>query len=319
MSNKKLLSIVIPAYRESQNISLIYKNIMEILNKNLLYMDYEFVFVNDGSPDNTWEAIQALWFQDDRVKWVNFSRNFGKEVALSAGLNYASGDAILTIDADGQHPVDKIPEFIKKWEEWFDIVYNKRPSIEWSSRIKKITSHGFYRLFNSISEFELESQTTDYRLLDRKVVDIFKKFWEKNRLYRGLVDWIGFDKVALEFDALPNPEGREVSYSYKKLWNLAMNTITSFSVWPLKFIWYFGLFITSLSFVAVLFIWYNVITNSDLWFTNLWLLTAANTFLVGMMMMWIGLIAVYIAQIHEEIKDRPLFIAKDLVNIKNDN
>lgn len=315
--SRKLLSIVIPAYRESQNISMIYKSIMKILNSDLSDLEYEFIFVNDGSPDNTWQAIQALAFQDKNVKWVNFSRNFGKEVALSAWVFYAKGDAVLTIDADGQHPVEKIPDFIAKRKEWFDIVYNRRPAIEWASWIKKLSSHGFYILFNSISEFELESQTTDYRLLDRKVVEVFKKFDEKNRLYRWLVDWIGFDRFALEFDALPNPEWRQVSYNYKKLWNLALNTITSFSVWPLKFIWYFGLFITILSWLAVLLIWYNVFINNYMWFTNLGFLVAMNTFLVGMMMMWIWLIAVYIAQIHEEIKDRPLFIAKDLINIED--
>lgn len=315
----KTLSIVIPAYKESKNIASIYKNILEVIKKKVPDIDYEFIFVNDWSPDNTREAIQAVCFQDPKVKWVNLSRNFGKEVALSAWLSYAKGDAVLTIDADWQHPVDKIPDFVSKWTEWYDIVYNRRPSIEWASWMKKLSSHGFYRLFNSISEFELESQTTDYRLLDRKVVDIFKKFGEKNRLYRWLVDWIGFDKIALEFDALPNPEWREISYSYQKLWNLALNTITSFSVWPLRFIWYFGLFITSISWIAVLIIWYNVFFHNYFDFTNLWFLVAVNTFLVGMMMMWIGLIAVYIAQIHEEIKDRPLFIAKDLVNIKSDN
>lgn len=313
---KKLLSIVIPAYNESQNIPLIYKSISNVINKELDYLDCEFIFVNDGSKDKTWLAIQALWLQYPQVKWVNFSRNFGKEVALSAGLNYAVGDAILTIDCDGQHPVDKIPEFVAKWQEWYDIVYNKRPAIEWASWIKKITSHGFYRLFNQISEFELESQTTDYRLLDRKVVDVFKQLGEKNRIYRWLIDRIGFDRCALEFDALPNPEWRIPTYNYNKLWNLALNTIMSFSVRPLKAIWYIGAFITFFSFMAILFIWYNILIHNYFGFSNLWLLVAVNTFLVGMIMIWLGLIAVYIAQIHEEIKDRPLFITKDTVNIR---
>lgn len=311
----KLLSIVIPAYRESQNISMIYKSTLSVI-KNIDDLDYEFIFVNDGSPDNTRLAIKAVCLQDKKVKWVNLSRNFGKEVAISAWIQYAVGDAVLTIDADWQHPVDKIPEFIEKRKEWYDIVYNKRPNIEWSSWIKKITSHGFYWLFNKISEFELESQTTDYRLLDRKVVDIFKQFSEKNRIYRWLIDRIWFDKIALEFDALPNPEGREASYNYKKLRNLALNTITSFSVRPLKFIWYFGIFISVISAILIVVILANIFTSNPLWFSNLWLVVATNTLLVGMMMTGMWLIAVYIAQIHEEIKNRPLFIAKELINIE---
>ena len=138
----KILSIVIPAYKESQNISMIYNSILNIIKK-IDNIDYEFIFVNDGSPDNTWLAIKALWLQDAKVKWVNLSRNFGKEVAISAGIEYASGDAVLTIDADGQHPVSKIPDFVNKRKEWYDIVYNKRPTIEWASLFKKISSHWF--------------------------------------------------------------------------------------------------------------------------------------------------------------------------------
>ncbi len=312
----KILSIVIPAYKESQNISMIYNSILNIIKK-IDNIDYEFIFVNDGSPDNTWLAIKALWLQDAKVKWVNLSRNFGKEVAISAGIEYASGDAVLTIDADGQHPVSKIPDFVNKRKEWYDIVYNKRPTIEWASLFKKISSHWFYWIFNKISHFELESQTTDYRLLDRKVVNIFKKFGEKNRIYRWLIDWIGFDKFALEFDALPNPAWREARYNYNKLRNLAINTITSFSVRPLKFVWYFGLIITIISGFIVLVISRNIFFGNRLWFTNLWLVVAINTLLWGIMMISIWLIAVYIAQIHEEIKDRPLFIAKDFINIDN--
>lgn len=181
---RPLVSIVIPAYRESENLPIVYAEILETVEPLSDRFEFEFVLVNDGSPDTTWETIESLCDQDVRVKGVNLSRNFGKELAITAGLEYAKGSAVITIDADGQHPVERIPEFIEKWEAGYDIVYNKRPQIRGASWFKRITSKAFYAFFNAISEFKLEPGTTDYRLIDRAVVDAYLRFREKNRMYR---------------------------------------------------------------------------------------------------------------------------------------
>jgi polyisoprenyl-phosphate glycosyltransferase len=280
--------------------------------------DFEMIFVNDGSPDTgkTWWEILILAQQDPKVKGINFSKNFWKEIALTAGIEASKGDAVITLDVDGQHPITKIPDFLAAREEGFDIVYNKRPEILGAWWLKRITSKIFYRFFNAISSFKLESQTTDYRLLDRKVVDVFLQFKEKNRMYRGLIDLLGFEKKALIFDALPNPEWREPSYNYNKLMKLALDSITSFSVWPLKLVALVGISITILSLVGIMIILGHIFFFSNAWwFTNLWLFTLINTFFIGIMMISLGLIAIYIANIHEEVQDRPLYISKWTINL----
>ncbi len=235
---------------------------------------------------------------------------------MTAGIEASNGDAVITLDVDGQHPVEKIPLFLAERENGYDIVYNKRPEIKGASWIKRVTSKLFYRFFNAISSFQLESQTTDYRLLDRKVVNVFLTFKEKNRMYRGLIDLLGFEKKALIFNALPNPEGRQASYSYQKLFKLALDSITSFSVWPLKLVAIVGMLITFFAFFGILFILCHYFFFANAWgFTNLGLFTLVNTFFIGIMMMSLGLIAIYIANIHEEVQDRPLYIAKGTINL----
>lgn len=316
--NQALVSVVIPCYREQENISSIYSDLTQVLNNLASYYDYEIIFVNDGSPDYTWMEIQKLCSQDPKVKWVNLSRNFGKEVALTAWLESSLWNIVVTLDADGQHPVEKIPEFIKKWEEWFDIVYNQRPNIEWASMLKKYSSSLFYKVFNFISDFKLESWTTDYRLLDRKVVDIFLKFREKNRLFRWIIDFIGFNKTALVFDALPNKAWRRASYNYFKLYQLALNSITSFSVFPLKLVWYLGLVITLVSTLIFFVMILDKIWILDLDFTNLAIVVVINTILIWIVLMSLWMIALYIANIHAEVIWRPLYIVKDKLNFSDE-
>lgn len=310
--SKKLLSIVIPAYREEKNISYIYRELILVLD-GLKDYDSEIIFVNDGSPDHTWKEIEKVCEQDMRVKWVNLSRNFWKELAITAGLEHASGDAVITLDADGQHPVDKIPDFLKEWENGYEIVYNKRPEIHGASWWKKFTSHAFYGIFNAISEFKLEPGTTDYRLLDRTVVDAYLRFSEKNRMYRGLVDWLGFSKKALVFDAKIRVHG-EASYSHKMLLRLALHSLTSFSFFPLKLVGYMGFLIVFFSAIILLFQLIDKIGITHFWFSNIGIVIVINTIMVWVVLMSLGLIGIYIANIHEEVIGRPLYIIKKKKN-----
>ena len=311
----KHLSIVIPAYNEylllPNTIASIQQKMVEIGGYT-----YEIVVVNDGSTDATRHTISQLAQKYSEIVGVNFSRNFWKEIALSAGLKYASWDAVITYDADGQYPIDKLPDFIEARESWYKIVYNKRPKTVWVWWIKRVTSRGFYKFFNLISDFKLESQTTDYRLLDRHVVDIFLQFNEKNRMYRGIIDLIWFNKKALIFDALPNPEGRKPSYNYSKLIQLALDSITSFSVWPLKLVAMMGTLITTLSCIWLCTIFVMIVfMNNPRGITNLWTFTLINTFFMWILMMSMGLIAIYIANIHAEVQNRPLYIVQDVIGL----
>lgn len=309
--NNKLISIVVPCYNEQQWLFAFTTELVEYL-AILPWYDWEIILVNDGSRDATWQVIYDLSEVYDSVRWINFSRNFGKEVALSAGIEYATGAAVITMDSDGQHPITKISDFIIEWELWYDIVYNRRPNIAWASRLKRVTSKLFYGFFNAISEFELESQTTDYRLLDRKVIDIFLTFTERNRIYRGLIDRIWFSKKALIFDALPNPDGRVPSYNYNKLTQLAVDSITSFSVRPLKIIAYIGVLIVALSILTLIVMLITIVAMDNRFgFTNLAVIVVANTFLVWITMIGMWLMAIYIAKIHQEVQGRPLYIVKE--------
>lgn len=313
---KKLISLVLPAYREAKSIRPMYESLQPILLPLRSKYDFEIIFVNDGSPDTTWSEIWRLIQIDPEVKGINFSRNFGKEIALTAGVEKARGDAIITLDVDGQHPVDQIPNFLASWEEGYQVVYNKRPEIQWASRFKKFSSRWFYLLFNKIADMHLESGTTDYRLIDRSVAVMFAQFREKKRLYRGIVDMIGFKRKALVFDALPNPEGREASYSYVKLFGLALNTVTSYSSFPLRLIGYLGVVVTIVSFLLLILMFIDRFWIRFFYFWNVIIAVAINIFLIGIVMIGMGLLALYIERIHNEVVDRPLYICSEEIGFE---
>ncbi len=313
-SQKKIISLVIPAYREEKNIPLLYNEIKQTLSPIKQY-NFEIIFIDDGSPDTTWEQIDKIAEKDKKVKWIHLSRNFGKEIALTSWIQHAIWDAIITLDGDWQHPVEKIPDFINQWENWYDIVYNLRPEIQWASVIKKLSSKAFYSFFNALSEFKLEPWTTDYRLLDRKVVNYLLQFGEKNRLYRWMVDWLWFDKKALIFNAKERLDKWDSTYSYSQLWNLAVNSLTSFSTVPLKLIWYLGLFMTIISSILFLVVIIDKLTIDRFAFSNIAALLLINIWLVGIILMALGLIGIYVARIHEEVQGRPMYVIKNTKNI----
>ena len=317
--SKKLISIVIPAYREEKNIPLIYIELKSILSEIKEKYKYEIIFVNDWSLDRTWFEIEKICVSDKHVKWINLSRNFGKEIAISAWIESSLGDAVITLDWDWQHPVEKIPDFIKEWEKGYQVVYNRRPKIEWASFIKNISSKFFYKIFNTMSDFKLEPWTTDYRLLDRKVVNYFVQFGEKNRLYRGLTDWMGFDKKALVFDAKERLDWGEWTYTYKNLFRLAVNSLTSFSLFPLKLVWYLWTIITLFSVIMFGIIIFDKLSWNYFWFSNLSLVMILNTTLMWIVLISLWFIAHYIGKIHEEVLWRPMYIVSDRLNFKNKN
>jgi len=308
----ELISIVVPVFCEEKNIPRFYERLENIIKDINNYM-WEYIFVDDGSPDGSYAELQKLADKDKKVKALRFSRNFGKETALSAGVEAASGDAVITIDADLQHPPELIPNMIKKWEEGAEIVATIRKKIERQPLMRRIGSRLFYWLMSRISDVEMVSQTTDFRLLDRKVVDIFKTIREKSRVYRGIIDWMGFKKEYIEFNADARMEGVP-GYSYKKLFALAVNSITSFSLFPLKIASIIGIFITLFSGILLLIMFPTKFLFKSGYFSPLSIVVVINTFLIGIVLICLGFIALYIGNIHNEVINRPLYIVKDRLN-----
>ena len=310
---KQKISIIVPVYNEAKSIPKIYERLNTVTEKLTDYQ-WEYLFVNDGSSDESFSELCKLAEIDHKNKVLDLSRNFGKEIALTAGVHEAEDiGAVICIDADLQHPPELIPELIKKWNEGFEIVATIRTSIEKQPLLKRIGSKTFYWLMSKISGVKMESQTTDFRLYDKKVIDAFLKVTERERMFRGIMDWMGFKKVYVEFEAVARQDG-EAGYSYSKLWLLAVNSITSFSLWPLKLTGYLGILITLLSGLLLSWMLINYFILSGSNFSPLAIVTVANTFLVGLVLMSIGLVALYVGNIHTEVINRPLYIVRERLN-----
>lgn len=308
----KTLSIIVPAYNEEKNILPFYDAFTGVFQSLENEYRYELIFVNDGSIDHTDDEIEKIVATDDRVRYIDFSRNFGKEIATTAGINLCSGDACMILDADLQHPVELIPDFVKKWEEGFEVIVGIREKSKSDSWIKILGGKVFYWLLNQIADTKIIPNATDFRLLDRAVIDEFNRFGETKRLTRGLIDWLGFKRTSIAFQANERLHGT-ASYSTWKLAKLAFHSFMSLSLFPLKIAGYIGIFITSISFISGTYIflgkyffhWYWALTFSDSEDLAIFIV-----FLVGILLMSIGLISLYIANIHEEVIKRPLYVMR---------
>jgi polyisoprenyl-phosphate glycosyltransferase len=307
----KLISIIVPLYNEEKNISLLYGAITDLWAKKMssLY-DLEIVFVNDGSRDGSSAEVEKLAVSDGRVRLIEFSRNFGKEVATSAGLQHAQGDAAIMIDADLQHPVAVMPELIAKWEAGADMVIGVRTRTKGNDLLRKLGSGLFYRILNQIGEVQIVPNATDYRIIDRCVLDEFNRFTERGRITRGLLDWLGFTKDYVYFEADERHHGQP-AYNKLKLLKLAMSTFVAHSLLPLKLAGYLGLFIvlTSGPLGAFIFV-VKYFMGNFLNFSGPAILAVINLFLVGITLSSLGIIALYIGQIHSEVTNRPLYVIK---------
>ena len=310
---KRKIIIVIPVYNESQNL-LSFDDRLKSVTEKFKDFNWEYIFVNDGSSDNSMEVLRELASCHNENIIIDLSRNFGKELALTAGVFEASeSDALICIDADLQHPPELIPDLINASQEGADIVATIRTSIEKQPILRKFGSKIFYWLMSKISGTKMESQTTDYRLYDKKVINAFTKMTEHERMFRGIMDWMGFKKVYVEFEAAARQDGSP-GYSYPKLFELAINSITSFSLWPLKLTGYLGLFITSISGVLLAWMLVNYFFYKFMTFTALAIVVVVNTFLIGLILVSIGLVALYVGKIHTEVANRPLYLVRERIN-----
>jgi polyisoprenyl-phosphate glycosyltransferase len=312
MSEKKKISLVIPVYNEEKNINSFYPALAKVLSGLEADFDFELIFVNDGSTDQSTELIESLAAADSRIKYLEFSRNFGKEIATTAGLNNAGGDAAIMIDADLQHPVELIPELIAKWRNGAEVVIGVRKSNQGEGVVKKIGSEIFYKIINRIAEIKIMPQATDYRLIDRAVIDEFNRFTENHRMTRALIDWLGFKREYVYFDANPRLDGK-AKYGLGKLFHLAASSFISSSLLPLEFAGYLGVLITFFSGVLGLYIIigkYIFHWNYASSFSGPAQLAILIVFLVGIILISLGLIALYIADIHGEVAHRPLYVIR---------
>lgn len=312
LTDKKKISILVPVYNEEKNIENLIEKLNEVIADILSY-EFEYIFVDDGSKDNSVVILEDISKKDKKIKVIELSRNFGKEIALTSGLHHINSDALIIMDADLQHPPELIPQFIQEWENGFEIVATKRLEIQNRSLGKRLGSSLFYRIMNFISETRMEPGTTDYRLIDKKVIDILKSFTERNRMVRGLIDWMGFKKTFINFKAPDRVEGI-AGYGYRKLFKLAVDSLTSFSLFPLRLAGYLGLFITTISGLLLLYMTITGYLLKITVFTPLALVVVANTLLMGIVLMSLGLVALYIGNIHVEVVNRPLFIIRTKIN-----
>ena len=313
-TEKKLISLIVPVYNEEQNIVPMYEACKKAMDRVPKY-NWELIFVNDGSRDRSFEYITKLSYNDTGVKGIDFSRNFGKEVALTAGIQNCSknADAAIFMDADLQHPPELIPQFIEKWEQGADIVASIRKATKKKAFIKDIGSKIFYSIMNKNADSPLTQNATDFKLIDKKVITVLQKFTEHNRMFRGLIDWLGFKTEYIEFVAPERIHG-EATYSLIKLTRLAVNSMTSFSLFPLRITGHFGIFIFSVSFILLCVMCvFRFILKSPI-FSSISFVIVLNTLVLGIVLMALGLIALYIGQIRDEVVNRPLYVIRERVN-----
>lgn len=306
------LSIIIPAYNEEAGIATFHSDILLPAIQKLKHqkITHEIIYVNDGSKDETLSSLQKIAKKYTNVKIINLSRNFGKEIALSAGISQATGDALIMMDADGQHPPKIIPEFIKKWKQGAQVVIGVRTSNQKEGFVKRYGSKLFYKLFNKLSGASIVPQSTDYRLIDRAVQKEFIKFKERQRISRGIIDWLGFEREYIHFDAPARLAG-EASYSTRQLFKLAVNSIISLSLRPLRLLVWIGIFITNLALISgtIIIVEQFILGDPLQWnFTGSAILGVFTSLLVGIVLTSEGIIAIYLSHIYEQTQDRPLFV-----------
>jgi len=304
MENKKLVTILVPAYNEEEVLNMLYDRLSGIMNSISNY-DFEILFVNDGSKDNTLNIIKDLRENDKRVCYLNLSRNFGKEIAMIAGLDYSKGDAVIIIDADLQDPPELIPEMISLWEQGYDDVYAKRKSRKGETWLKKFTSKMYYKTLQSVTKIEIQKDTGDFRLLDRRCVEALKQFRESQRYTKGLFSWIGYNKKEILYDRDPRAAGK-TKWNYKKLINLSIDGITSFTTAPLRWAVTAGVFISIIGFIYMLFIIIKTLAYGvDV--PGYSSTMVVILFIGGIQLIFLGIIGEYLGRAFYESKHRPIY------------
>jgi glycosyltransferase involved in cell wall biosynthesis len=302
------LTVVVPAFNEGESLREFHARLAAVLDR--LDLTSDVLYVDDGSSDDTYAVMESLRAGDARVATLKLSRNFGKELALTAGLDHVDADAVVVIDADLQDPPELIPEFVRWWREGFDVVYGTRSSRAGESRLKKFTAAAFYRVMERLSATPVPRDTGDFRLLNRRALDALKKLRERQRFMKGLFAWLGYRQKAVVYERDARFAGSS-KFNYWRLWNFALEGITSFSGAPLKVATYVGVFTALLAFVFGLFILGKALLFGDP-VRGYPTLMLAILFLGGVQLMALGMIGEYLGRLYVEVKQRPLYLVDEL-------
>lgn len=305
------LSIIVPIYNEEKIIIELHRRLVASIE--IITEDYEIIFVNDGSKDNSISQLQSITTSHNKSFYINFSRNFGHQIAVSAGLDYCKGEAVIIIDGDLQDPPELIPELYKKYKEGFEVVYAKRENREGESLFKKISAKLFYRTLRYLTSIDIPLDTGDFRLIDRKIVECLKKMPEKNKFLRGQISWIGFNQTAVYFNRDKRKYGTS-GYPLSKMLSFAIDGITSFSDKPLTFVTRTGFFLSLFSLLIIIYaIFSHFILKETI--TGWTSLIISSMFIGSVQLISVGIIGEYISRINNNVLDRPLYIVKES-NIK---
>ncbi len=308
-----VISIVISIYNEQDNLPELHQRITDTLEKQD-NLNFEIIYVNDGSSDNSFSIIKQFVEQDARTRLVNLARNFGHEIAMTAGLDYSNGDCIIFMDGDLQHPPELLPQMIQEWQSGKGIVLTRRiinPDVNWFSRLK---SNLFYKLLNALSDFPIPAYFPDFRLIDRKYADVVKEMKENNRMFRGLISWLGVkNQAVINFEAQPRFAGKS-KYRSKKLISLALNSIISFSIKPLRIASYIGIIAALVSIVLGIIFTIDFLTSETYQFTGYGTTIIMVIFIGSVQLIVLGIIGEYLGRIHIEVKNRPLYVAEFFLN-----
>lgn len=312
----KKISVVVPMYLEEAVAKICYNRLVQVLNELKKY-EYEIIFVNDGSTDNTLNILEEIAKVDKNIKVISFSRNFGHQNAVTAGLKYVSGDLAIIIDADLQDPPEIIPKMVELWEQGNEVVYGKRKRREGESVFKLVTAKMFYKTLNKLSDVEIPKDTGDFRLIDKKVVDVINSMPEHNKFLRGLFSWVGFKQIPYEYERKKRVAGR-TKYPLKKMMKLALDGIISFSSKPLKIVGGLGIVSIVLSFIILI---YSILSFIFKWnnLTPGWTsIMVTITLFSGVQLLSLWVISEYISRIYDEEKNRPSYIINKKINIEDE-
>jgi dolichol-phosphate mannosyltransferase len=315
-TKKKLISIVSPAYNEEKNITPIVNEVTRVMKSLSFKYDYEYILVNDGSCDNTWNEILKEAKKNKKVRGISLSRNFGQQLAITAGLDIAKGSAVIYFDSDLQQPPSIFPEMIKLWENGVKVVHTQRTESEDRRIFKRIFSTYFYLVANFLSDTPIKKGMADFKLLDREVYVLINKMRERNRFLRGIVPWMGFTSGTVKYRAGKRNAGVPL-YNLRRNITFAKIGILSLSTKPLIYIGYLGMSLTVISFIMMIISFLTMIAKSDFrYISPVLILVMFNTFLFGIVLSCLGIVALYISFLHQEIIKRPLYLIANKINVK---
>ncbi|WP_199624658.1 glycosyltransferase family 2 protein [Paenibacillus alkalitolerans] len=313
MTGTTTYSVIIPMYNEEAVIQETYRRLKKVMN--MTGEAYELLFVNDGSRDRCADIIRECAYWDDTVRLIDFSRNFGHQIAITAGMDYAEGDAVIIIDADLQDPPELIFDMIEKWKNGYEVVYAQRIKRNGETMFKKWSASLFYRVLRASTDISIPVDTGDFRLMDRKVVNEMKRLPENNRFVRGLVSWIGFRQTAVEYERDERLAG-ETKYPLKRMIKLCLDGITSFSIKPLKISGYLGALLSASGFIYLFYVLYLALFTDETlrgWASIVSVMLIFN----GCVLLMFGFMGEYIGRIYDEAKGRPLYIVRDVHGLNN--